>query len=352
MAILQGFVNGQHLKVNTPSVMVSDTIKYITADFCFNGEAWNGLHKYAHFKQGDNVYDMELVEDHISADKGLDLFAGEWEVYVHGTDGVKRITTDSAVFTVKKSGMLNGDPFPSVTPSIGEQIVQRATEEADRAEEGAEEAKAEADKAKLYRNEAEQSEAQADRYAKEASTSVINAYSAYEKALNEADNAEDSANHAEAYKADSKAYSEEAKGYAESARQSAEEAKRSGYDDTEVRGLIADNAKEIEKVNETTSELSDGLANLSENKVGFTDYATGSKTGVFKIGHGLTLGSDHNALAQILPKETYNAVDNNFFISKGTLENLWNARHVTLTQAEYDALVSKDPMCEYNIVEE
>ena len=81
---LQFNIEGQNLQVYVPSVMVADTINYFEADFVFLGNDWNGLSKWAHFRQGEQVYDLPLTEDRIPAEAGLNLGSGCWEVCVHG----------------------------------------------------------------------------------------------------------------------------------------------------------------------------------------------------------------------------------------------------------------------------
>lgn len=126
-------VRGQSLDGSwrTPMI-VSDTINYIEADFTFMTSDWKGLVKWAHFSQGAKTYDVMLDEsDRISQDAGLNLGAGVWKVYLHGNrleDGqiTQRITTDTAEITVRRSGILNGEPLPSIPPTAAEQIAAAA----------------------------------------------------------------------------------------------------------------------------------------------------------------------------------------------------------------------------------
>lgn len=122
-----GYIKGQSLKIVQP-VIAADTINYITANFSFKTADWSGLTKYAHFRQGETVYDVPLTEDCIRKEDGLNLGAGIWQIYLHGNefvDGevVERATTEIAEITVKPTGVLNGEPFPSAVPSISEQIL-------------------------------------------------------------------------------------------------------------------------------------------------------------------------------------------------------------------------------------
>lgn len=120
-------IKGQELLISTPKVIVSDTVRYIHAKFSFNDE-WKGLKKWAHFENKGTIYDFLINEnDEITIDQHLDLMDGRWSVSVHGDDISnnelhKRITTTTVDFRVVRA-MLNGEPFPSVTPSAAEQIM-------------------------------------------------------------------------------------------------------------------------------------------------------------------------------------------------------------------------------------
>ena len=121
-----GYITGQSLKIQAP-VLVSDSINYLTAQFFFQTEDWQGLSKWAHFKQGENVYDFALENDRIEKDAHLNLSDGEWEIYLHGNefaDGevVERITTEIVKLTVKKSGVLEGEPFAEQPASEVERL--------------------------------------------------------------------------------------------------------------------------------------------------------------------------------------------------------------------------------------
>lgn len=110
-----GYITGQSLKIQAP-VVVSDSINYLTAQFFFQTEDWQNLTKWAHFKQGDKVYDFVLKNDRIEKDAHLNLSDGEWEIYLHGNEFaygevVERITTEIITLTVKKSGVLEGELF-------------------------------------------------------------------------------------------------------------------------------------------------------------------------------------------------------------------------------------------------
>lgn len=143
--MITGQIVRQHLKLNDTHV-VADTIDYLEAKFVFRTDDWDGLEKWAHFAGSDGtVYDVRLTDDCIRKEDHLNLSAGTWNVYLHGNefaDGkvLQRITTNSEILCVEPAGILNGEPFPTVLPSAGEQIIA----EAQAAETGAKEAAAEA----------------------------------------------------------------------------------------------------------------------------------------------------------------------------------------------------------------
>lgn len=130
--MIHGIVKGQTLRL-IYSTVVADTIAYLSATFSFEDKAWEGLSKWVHFKKGNDVFSAELVNDTLTADRHLNLSAGEWEVYLYGIaaeggEVVRRITTNSQKLIVLESGILGGDPLPVEPPSIGEQILAKAAQ--------------------------------------------------------------------------------------------------------------------------------------------------------------------------------------------------------------------------------
>ncbi len=113
---LQFKITGQDLKFYVPPVLVADTLNYFSADFDFD-PSWKGLEKWAHFCQGEQSCTIALKEDRIAAEEGLNLTAGDWELYVHGEAYaenriVKRIVTDRVSFSVEKSEATAEGSFP------------------------------------------------------------------------------------------------------------------------------------------------------------------------------------------------------------------------------------------------
>lgn len=131
--MITGYVRGQQFRLSSP-LIVADTIDYLSALFTFHTADWAGTEKWAHWQNGEDVFDVRLDEDdRITEDKHLNLSAGVWTVWVHGerhVDGklVQRITTEKTQITVKPSGALNGSPFPEGTPSQMEEINARLSE--------------------------------------------------------------------------------------------------------------------------------------------------------------------------------------------------------------------------------
>ena len=120
------------MKINHPKV-VADTIAYLEMSVEFKTADWDGLVKYVHFSLGDEHYAYELVDDKITQDMHLDLPKGEYEVYIHGSEYVdgavkQRITTEPVILLVARTGTLDGEPFPELSGSVGEQVVAKANQ--------------------------------------------------------------------------------------------------------------------------------------------------------------------------------------------------------------------------------
>lgn len=125
--MMEFYVSGQSLKMFTP-VTAADSLKYLTAQFHFTGDEWDGYTRWAHFRRGETVYDIELDgEDCITEEDALNLTAGEWEIYLTGTKDAARLTTIVVILTVKESGLIDA-PLHVLPQSVAEQIDAKAAQ--------------------------------------------------------------------------------------------------------------------------------------------------------------------------------------------------------------------------------
>ena len=119
-----GSVRGQVLHLIYPP-LVEGTVDYLTAEFSFSGD-WDGLSKWAHFKQGSTIYDVPLTNDAITEDQHLNMSAGTWDVYLHGSGDNRRITTTTVRMKVLPYLDEDGEPLPEVPLTFAEVLDQRA----------------------------------------------------------------------------------------------------------------------------------------------------------------------------------------------------------------------------------
>ncbi len=125
--MMEFYVSGQSLKMFTP-VTAADSLKYLTAQFHFTDNEWDGYTRWAHFRRGETVYDIELdEEDRITEEDALNLTTGEWEIYLTGTKDTARLTTVVVVLTVKESGLVDA-PLHVLPQSVAEQIDAKAAQ--------------------------------------------------------------------------------------------------------------------------------------------------------------------------------------------------------------------------------
>ena len=125
--MMEFYVSGQSLKMFTP-VTAADSLKYLTAQFHFTDDDWDGYTRWAHFRKGETVYDIELDgEDCITEEDALNLTAGEWEIYLTGTKDAARLTTIVVILTVKESGLIDA-PLHVLPQSVAEQIDAKAAQ--------------------------------------------------------------------------------------------------------------------------------------------------------------------------------------------------------------------------------
>lgn len=121
--MLTGYIRGQELRISTPEI-AADSIKYLEAEFHFAGRDWDGYVKTAYFINGTSKFALVLADDRITADMGLNLTAGEWEVKLNGVKGDSRITTTTEHVYVREFGSTDGT-LPDVTATQAEQILAK-----------------------------------------------------------------------------------------------------------------------------------------------------------------------------------------------------------------------------------
>lgn len=153
--VIKCLVNGQRLNVIVP-LTVSGTLNYINA-VAYVSEEWEGcaitlhLHKVVDPTIGTDIvfdYDTSSGKYFLNPFAGFTLSEGDWQIWLTGVKivGIQqqyRVTTETRIFNVKKTGYTGGD-IPPEQASIAEQalaIANQAKEEADYiiqlAEEGA-----------------------------------------------------------------------------------------------------------------------------------------------------------------------------------------------------------------------
>ena len=118
-----GHVRGQELKLDRTTI-AADSIKYLEAEFHFAGRDWDGYVKTAYFINGASKFALVLADDRITADMGLNLTVGEWEVKLSGVKGDSRITTTTESIYVREFGGTEGT-LPDVTPTQAEQLLAK-----------------------------------------------------------------------------------------------------------------------------------------------------------------------------------------------------------------------------------
>lgn len=136
MALLDFYIRNQKLSKIGPK-LVADSVNYVDCSFTFRTDDWNGIDKWIVFSKGEESYRVNLVDDSIPEEAGLNLGAGLWFVSLFGEnpDGTKRITTNSVTVEVAKSAVPKGGPLPVIELTEAEQIAAKAQKAMDTANE-------------------------------------------------------------------------------------------------------------------------------------------------------------------------------------------------------------------------
>lgn len=205
MEIMRCTVRRQLLDVDVPT-LVALTYDYINVKATFSSE-WAGMQKWLHVRNVENqsiIAHVLFNNDEIGEDVGLNLSAGEWDVWIHGAlyeDNtlIKRITTNVKKIKVEPTGTQD-EILPSIGPSVAEQAVaaaERAEAAADEAEDDAESARISAQDARNWYRLADQYAQVSQNYANQSRGYSEVAFSSATDAQNFATAAQNNANLAE-----------------------------------------------------------------------------------------------------------------------------------------------------------
>ena len=123
--MIEFYVSGQTIRFASPTI-AANSIDFLQARFYFSGDTWDGYSKWAHFRQGDTVYDINLIEDEIKKDMHLNLSIGSWEMYLTGNMEESRITTMPVVIQVMESGLID-EPLHQIPMTVAEQLDSKAS---------------------------------------------------------------------------------------------------------------------------------------------------------------------------------------------------------------------------------
>lgn len=132
MAHFRFAVSGQVLDLLTPTKGISDGLNINSFEFAFRSPEWaECTEKWVHFYNpsfNDGLpYDFNLIGDEISPERGVNLPAGLWDVFLHGSviannEVIKRYVTETQTINIMQSGVINAEPLASIEPSVAEQV--------------------------------------------------------------------------------------------------------------------------------------------------------------------------------------------------------------------------------------
>ena len=120
--MLTGIIRGQRLMLRTP-IVVADSINYLTAKFTFDAD-WKGRVITAYFVCGDKTITAELASGEITAEQGINLTAGRWELKLSGIKADSRVTTGPVWFDVLPFGAADGE-LPDISLTQYEQLLAK-----------------------------------------------------------------------------------------------------------------------------------------------------------------------------------------------------------------------------------
>lgn len=107
--------------------LAAESVQYLTAKVVCETEDWTGREIKAMFGQGCTVHEVPVTGGEITAKQQLNLTAGDWRVWLVGNsardgDVIPRITTNIAHISVAPTGGTEGNPFPTIPPTVEERL--------------------------------------------------------------------------------------------------------------------------------------------------------------------------------------------------------------------------------------
>ena len=107
--------------------LAAESVQYLTAKVVYETDDWTGREIKAMFEHGRTVYEVPVIDGKITAKQQLNLTAGDWRVWLVGNsardgDVIPRITTNVAHIRVAPTGGTEGSPFPTIPPTVEEQL--------------------------------------------------------------------------------------------------------------------------------------------------------------------------------------------------------------------------------------
>lgn len=127
-------VSGQRLRREMGPGIVGGSRYYLTAHVAFAGHDWDGCQVWLKIdRDGEQNSYLLDADGCVTADRGINLPAGQYTMSLMGMRDNVRITTNVVPLCVLQSGADGGDPLPEIPQTAAEQIALMAQEAVDTA---------------------------------------------------------------------------------------------------------------------------------------------------------------------------------------------------------------------------
>lgn len=127
-------VSGQRLRREMGPGIVGGSRYYLTAHVAFAGHDWDGAQVWLKIdRDGEQNSYLLDADGCVTADRGINLPAGQYTMSLLGLRDNMRITTNVVPLCVLQSGADGGDPLPEIPQTAAEQIALLAQEAVDTA---------------------------------------------------------------------------------------------------------------------------------------------------------------------------------------------------------------------------